>query len=235
MKRLILALGLLTSLLGAQNVAITCQQWEIPRGSEADWVTLMQDQPDSVAASLRKQATQGKAKFAGMSLIQGRADISLSMEQIRELIFVSDYEPPELPPQALTPPANNTQSPAPTWEKLMLQGYQQVRIPPSYQSVPTAFEVRNTGTTVQFRATVSEQQNLSLQVAWEHVRLVGITDYTIKLAGAKDLAHQFPLFAVERTMRKLTMKPGQWQPFVMWKRNQPDISIILLMRVDVTP
>lgn len=224
---------ILTSWLSAQNLVITMQQWEIARDTEAAWVKAMQEEPDTVADKLREQAQKKLTKFHGMNVIQGSAECTLSLEQIKELIFVSDYEPPEVPPHPQSSITDDATKTDPVLEKLLLQGYQKASVPLTYFSVPTTFEPRNVGMTVECSARIYADDIISLRVEYEKVRLAGKTDYNRKNDLTKDIAHQFPLFAVERTSRKLQMKSGEWKPFALWQRNESEQSLIVLVRVDV--
>jgi len=149
-------------------------------------------------------------------------------ETILELIYPTEYEPPEglsaseLPSKDKTPKQNDV-------AKRLAEALA--------AACPTAFETRNTGLTTKLalEPCLTGDGEFDLRFYAEHVRFVKMIEY-----GQNEVATEMPLFSGSHTGQTLRLKSGQWrlvsvQPAIDPKSGTPDSTrrLVLFIRLDV--
>ncbi|SHI42286.1 type II and III secretion system protein [Rubritalea squalenifaciens DSM 18772] len=112
------------------------------------------DKEDGHYAVAMQQVKAGKASVLDVNCVTTYSGVKASLESIREFIYPTEYEPPQLPSQP--------------------DGIEEPFVPKLRTELPTAFETRNLGTTLEVEPTVLEDgSTLSLRVIVELVDPVG--------------------------------------------------------------
>ena len=119
-------------------------------------------------------------------------------ESILEFIYPTEYEPPELPPAAIDP--KDAQKGNSAWERWLAAA--------GKHSVPTSFETRNTGETLDaaIQPVQAEKDTWDASLTFETVALAGMISY-----GADDLLIEMPAFTTLRTSGIVRLREGQWR------------------------
>jgi hypothetical protein len=119
-------------------------------------------------------------------------------ESVTERIYPTEYEPPSLtcPPPVLEP---KEQKPADfdAWLEKM-----------AGRATPTAFETRNTDTTLEadISRAAGQEKTWNANIAIEDVRYLGRESF-----GAEELGMGMPAFSTFRSTSSLRLREGQWQ------------------------
>jgi hypothetical protein len=153
--------------------------------------------PDDLEA-LRKDLFADPAASLLHSLVSGTDEKTRTMdESILEFIYPTEYEPPELPPSNVDP--KDAQKGNSAWERWMATA--------GKYAVPTSFETRNTGGTLDtIQPVQAEEKTWDVSVSFENVSLAGMISY-----GADDLLIEMPAFASARTSGIVRLREGQWR------------------------
>jgi hypothetical protein len=149
--------------------------------------------------ALRKELLADPAAFLLHSLVSATDEKSRTMdESILELIYPTEYEPPELPPANLDP--KDAQKGNSAWERWLAAA--------GKYSVPTSFETRNTGGTldVAIQPVQAEEKTWDASLSFENVALAGMISY-----GADDLMIEMPAFVSTRTSGIVRLREDQWR------------------------
>lgn len=210
------------------RLRLRMETWELPALSV---IRLMDAADNAVDAAKIRSAFLAGENHANLLFSQAAAldaHTRTPAESIVEMIYPTEYEPPELPPTNITPADAHKQTSA--WENWLESA--------GKYAVPTAFETRNTGET--FEAIAQPVTVLSntwdVTVTFESVSLIGMKKY-----GVPDLLIEMPVFSTFRINGLYRMKEGQWRllsvqhapPAIDGKPS--DQSRVTFMRVDPTP
>lgn len=174
------------------------ETWEAPALEVARRLDQLTD-----AAKVAEMREQGLAGVGGVKLVHAPAtalDAATRMlaEQITEMIYPTEYEPPELPPASIATkdaqPANDQ------WQRWLEAA--------GKHAVPTSFETRNTGETLEAVAQAVEIEEKTWDVAlqFEVVQQAGMASH-----GAGDLLIQMPVFNSFRTGGLVRLAEGEWR------------------------
>lgn len=174
------------------------ETWEAPALEVARRLDQLSD-----AVKVAEMREQGLAGAGGVKLVHAPAtalDAATRMlaEQVTEMIYPTEYEPPELPPAAIATkeaqPANDQ------WQRWLEAA--------GKHAVPTSFETRNTGETLEAVAQAVEIEEKTWDVAlqFEVVQLAGMAPH-----GAADLLIQMPVFSSFRTGGLVRLGEGEWR------------------------
>ena len=147
-------------------------------------------------------------------------------ESIFERIYPTEYEPPELPPSGLDPkdakPGNSA------WERWLESA--------GKHAVPTSFETRNTGQTIEaiLQPVDTEPGSWDASVSVDLVDLPGMEHF-----GADDLLIGMPAFTSVRANGIVRLKEGEWRIFTALESPRETLddvqrtkSWLTLVRVD---
>jgi hypothetical protein len=210
------------------RLRLRMETWEAP----ALAVIRLMDAGDSAtdAAKIRSAFLSGE-NHATLLFSQAAAmdaHTRTPAESIVEVIYPTEYEPPELPPSNITPADARKQTDA--WTKWLESA--------GKFAVPTSFETRNTGETFEAIAqpVTIAAKTWDVSATFENVSLLGMKKY-----GVPDLLIEMPVFSTFRINGLYRMKEGQWrlltvQDTPMEANGKPSgQSRVTFMRIDPTP
>lgn len=209
------------------RLQLRMETWQAP----ALTVIRLMDAADSAtdAAKIRSELLS-EANHANLLFSQAAAldaHTRTPVESIVEMIYPTEYEPPELPPANLTPADARKQNSA--WENWLESA--------GKYAVPTAFETRNTGETFEAIAqpVTIAANTWDVTVTFESVCLLGMKTY-----GEPGLLIEMPAFSTFRINGLYRMKEGQWRLLTVQhtpctiEGKPSDQSRVTFMRIDPT-
>lgn len=150
---------------------------------------------------LRKQLAQlvkdGKAGIVETLLCTARSGQKATTESIEEFIYPTEYEPAELPAE-------------PSKDKDKDDKTKTTRRDPAIGPLPTAFETRNLGSTLEIEPTLSEDNKIiDLRFVPEIVYHVGNTVWAEWKGEHGNSPVQMPTFYTLRVNTSVTLADGQ--------------------------
>lgn len=174
------------------------ETWEAPALEVARRLDTMKD--SAKLAAMREECLAGADGVTLVHCPVTALDASTRMlaEQVTEMIYPTEYEPPELPPAGIaTKDANEGSDQWTRWLEAA-----------GKHAVPTSFETRNTGETLEAvaQAVAIEEKTWDVALQFEVVQLVGMSPH-----GAADLLIQMPVFNSFRTGGLLRLVEGEWR------------------------
>ncbi|MGC4015710.1 MAG: hypothetical protein QM755_14480 [Luteolibacter sp.] len=128
------------------------------------------------------------------------ASTRMKAESIKEVIYPTEYEPPSLPCAPTSEPVKEpakTDSTVSAWLESLIT-----------KALPTAFETRNTGTTLEaigMPVTVAKD-TWDISASVEDVSLLGFSHY-----GEKDMHIEMPCYSSFRTGGLTRLRLGEWK------------------------
>ena len=148
---------------------------------------------------LQKSVDAQKANLYETMMMVARSGQKSTTESIREVIYPTEYEQPALPCGG-TPTAEERQAEAQAHPKFC---------PP----VPTAFETRNTGSTLEIEPTIGDDNTtIDLRLVPEIVFDTGVRKWNVHKDGLGNESWiEMPLFYSLRTNTSLTLSDGMPQ------------------------
>lgn len=185
--------------VGAEGLCLRLETWETTAMEVAKRFDGVKSAED--LAKLRSEFLAGSP---GVSLALSHAINVSSLtkvtgESVTERIFPTEYEPPELTcsPQSSPPPGEMKPPTFGGWIE-DLAGH----------AVPTSFETRNTGTTLDANvsAVAGQEKVWNTSINVEDVRYLSFERF-----GADTLGIGMPVYSRFRSNGELRMKEGQWQ------------------------
>lgn len=193
-------------------------------------IALLDDwKPAADASAIRKSLLTLKKTTVKESLLT-QLDVGekSTTETILEMIYPTEYEPPEgLPPSEL-----------PLKEKTSKQNETATKLAKILSAATaTAFETRNIGVTTSFALEPTHTSDVMFDLSFvsENVSFIKMIDY-----GQKGVVIEMPLFNTIRTSQTLRLKLGQWrlasiQPAVDPETGTPVSTrrLVLFIRLDV--
>jgi general secretion pathway protein D len=138
--------------------------------------------------------------------VTARSGQKATIEVIREFIYPTEYEPPEIP-QSVTPSQPQFQNP-------LVPTAPSATFVPVTPATPTAFETRNTGVTLEIEPTIGENDfMIDLRFVPEIVEFEGFINYGSPIFGADDAILtenriEMPVFSTRRVNTSLTIYDG---------------------------
>ena len=202
MKALALAVALLAfaSPLRAQNVRCDLL---IVRVSLADAMRLRPIllEPGRVAAGVSELHTMiadGKAELIAAPVLWTKSNQRAVTETLEEIRYQTEFDPPSAPTLfgARTPP---------TWEQIVQRRLFH------FITVPTAFEVRNAGVTLELSPVVADDgRTISLDLVPRHVSYEGDAPVSTTALSRAEWRWQQPKFRTFVTTTSLTVRSGEW-------------------------
>ena len=146
---------------------------------------------DELREIVEQLLDEGKAELVETVYLPSHKNMRAKSESIEEHIYPTEYDPPEIP----------TKIP---------KDFPRDKIPISPAN-PTAFDVRNTGTTVEFDSTVSpDTKIITLELAPEIVRHLGNRTIGDPKVLHASMAHVYqPEFHVMRAQTQLRVHEGK--------------------------
>jgi len=173
-----------------------------------------------LVAAVEKQT----ARQETFTMLRSRSGQKATTESISEQIYATEYEPPRMPATvgvAITPPkaeamptsASDGQKPKEASDPKTLEG---LKTP----ALPSDFETRNTGVTLEIEPTLDETAKLlGLRVAPQHIALVGHSTHGQGLSMT-----EMPIFEVQRLNTEANLHINQ--PYLLGTVNRPPSSTV---------
>lgn len=185
---------------------------------------------DKLRKELQKLLDEGKAVMAETTLVAGRSGQRSTVESIREMIYPTESDGPDGPPGPL---------PARRWQQLAIP----VLVPPWVGILPTVFETRNTGGTLEVEPTVSKDlRTIHLRIVHEVVFFTGLKNHRLsKDPLGNEYTTSTPIFYSMRTNTALTVQDGESRLVAVLspkgKEGPPDPTrkMLVIARCDISP
>lgn len=208
----------------ARNLTVRVEDFSLDLATAAE---LQRDDLGDEELYRRVIAMVGKkeARQESMTVIRARSGNKALGESILETIYPTEYEPAELPNTvgvSISPPKPAAETPVPDSvpetdkldQAVKASQLGDLRTPPT----ATAFEVRNTGRTVEVEPTASaDWEIIDLRISAEQVVLVGTSQHGQGLSLI-----EMPEFETQRILTAATVIPGK--PFLLGTANRPPNS-----------
>ena len=186
----------------------------------------------------------GEATLAETVWLRSRSGQRAKSESIRETIYPTEYDPPEIPntlgviPNPMKVKAGEKANAQPVVPPLSVAGSSGNPEILMTSATPTAFEARNVGTTVEVDPVLEEGGKLAtISMAPEMISFEGL-DFYIK-PESKNVAWGTDHIAMARfyamkTSLQLKAQPGNYNLFGLFTPpNKPKRKIIGLLKMDV--
>ena len=214
------------------NILIELQITRMPQEVAA---TLMPDLLDErkiegAYAKIQELVAQKKVELIGWPTILTKSGQRAVFESIDEIRYASEYKPPQVAAQTITPDAQDKDKPA-------------IKIEPkidmsAFDAVPSAFETRNAGVTLEVEPIISDDGKfIDLNLVPQHVELTGTNKITIEKpsTGSKIIVEQ-PQFYTAKTTTSLTLRNGQRVFLGFYRGAKPDGSgELFLLKASFVP
>jgi hypothetical protein len=207
-----------------QNLSVRYEVFSLDLATAA---ALQRENPGDATLYLRLVAMVEKKEAIQESMhvircVQGQKSMS---ENTAELIYATEYEPPELPNTvgvSIEPPKSPTatDNPATLPDTTKLENAPSLSVFNGIQTpaTPTAYQTRNTGITIEMEASVDpDTGKVQLISSFDNVRHVGVTEQGTGLSKTT-----MPEFEVQKLMGSATVTPGK--PFLLGTMNRPPVS-----------
>lgn len=150
-------------------------------------------------------------------------------ENVVETRYATDFDPSSIPQSFSAAPARRLKNA----DRLNLLRYSNLHVP----EIPTAFETRNVGTTLEIDAKVLGQtQLIETAIAAQYVRLQKFIEYKtpIHRNGTYELSVQ-PVFSTRLSTANLVLRSGQWMLFGTFVEEDPSKTILTLLKTTIKP
>ena len=139
---------------------------------------------------------EGKAKILETCLVLGRSGGKFSLESIREEIFPTEYQLPELPCHVPSTADSLTGTPPTN---------------PMFRS-PTAFETRNTGVTVEVETLLAgDERSIDVRISPDIVTPLRLETWMEYKDQWGDGSIRMPVYEAWRVNTSLTLTPGKFE------------------------
>jgi hypothetical protein len=188
---------------GTPNISICYEDFSLPLAMAA---ALQQEQLTDaelyakVRASLGKDAGKDIVRQETFVVARAPSGHKASVEHVTEIIYPTEYAPANAFDASAVTPAQPKPSPV---------------CIPSAPAIPTAFETRNVGFTLEIEPILSEaDKNVNLRFVPERVTLVGQS-----IAGQDISKTEMPIFEVQRMNTSSRLKMNV--PFMIGTMNLP--------------
>ena len=206
----------------ADQVRITVRIFEMPQTT----LTALLSDPTTTGKALHEKslqlATTRKAKIVDTAVLTCRSGQRATLESVAELIYPTEPDPDSfrfMPPPASVPPIANLNS--------VVRFFR--------PSPPTAFETRNTGSTLEFEATTSDTIDLRIQI--EHISRNGYSTWLEFVDNWGDADIRFPIFDTMRVNLDISLLDGEVQLINVFTPKPaaiPDVEIRRLVFISAT-
>lgn len=179
---------------GPRNIRICIQFIEVPHPVLTE---LMAD-PKTAGPALHDKvlalANDGAVKLLETCVVTGKHGQKATVESIRETIYPTEYEPPQLP---------GTQS-----SRFAQPPQQQPLVRPE---PPSAWETRNVGTTLEIEPCLADTGRMvDLRFVPEIIQLARLDTFKEYIDWWGDASIRMPVFQTWRTNTSMTLLAGQF-------------------------
>jgi hypothetical protein len=178
------------------NIIAECQMVVLPQKVAFPLIPDLSDDDKIEAAwtKIQQMIEHGEANLVADLNLRGEAGVRLVSESIKEMRYATEYTPPQLPDKV---PKEKAVEVLKNW--------------PHVGIVPTAFETRNVGATLDLQAAVSDDgQWVALNVVPQHVRLLRLAKIDAGvLPSGERLSVEQPQFTTLRNSLSMQVRTGQ--------------------------
>lgn len=173
-------------------------------------------------AEIKARVAKGQAKLETFTVIRARSGEKALVESISELIYPTEFEHGNGPTPSDPSPtrANIKEGTNPTIPPQVATNHFAPAAPAGYFApiLPTSFETRNTGVTLEVEPTISRNnQIIDLRFAPDNVTFVERSKWGQGVSEA-----ELPVFESQRITTAVTLYDGQ--PQLVGTPNQPPVS-----------
>ncbi|MCW1885272.1 hypothetical protein OKA04_11075 [Luteolibacter flavescens] len=182
-----------------QALQLRLEVWDIATKKLAGQVDEVHAPGD--LATLRKDLLADDSSILIHSFLAATDEKSRTLnESILEFIYPTEYEPPVGPPSQSAERSEQQTKETAAWQRWLDAA--------GKYSVPTSFETRNTGATLEavVQPVQVEEKTWDVSLAFDSVSLSGMISY-----GADDLLIEMPAFSSIRTSGLIRMCEGEWR------------------------
>lgn len=232
MKPLLIALGLLTGGIAVANqphpkqIRVSLQFIEVPHSTLTEMLAGPEMNGEAIHEKAVALSREGHAKIMETCLVICRSGEKATLETIREEIYPTEYEPPQLPGSFSSTPARSNHDLPMNNPKLR---------------APTAFSTRNTGVTFNVEALLNSNGMIELRLSPEIVTRLRLETWMEHTDQWGDGAMRMPIFESLRCNTSIRVEPGKFElvSALTPKVNAPvpavSRKILVFVRADVLP
>lgn len=206
---------------GPKNISVCYETFSLPLAMAAKLQREQLADPElyeRLVAAVEKETVRQET----LTLLRCRSSQKATTESISEQIYPTEYEaagvPGSVTVSATPSTAKDGPAPVPDAEKgknaTDPTTFDGVRTP----ATPSAFDTRNTGVTLEFEPTLSDDEKLvDLRIVPEHNTMVGRSSY-----GQGVSITEMPVFETQRSNTAAAVRVNQ--PFLLSTMNRPPVS-----------
>lgn len=209
------------------NIRVEVQIVAIP--DELAW-SLTNDfaKPEKVEpayARIQELLKKGGAKLIGWPTVTTHSGNRAVVEAIHEIRYATEYDPPTV---SFTPSVEMK-------KETIIEPRADVTL---LEMIPTAFETRNVGVTLEVEPTLSaDGKTIELNLVPQHVRLKGFNKITIEkpASGGKIVVEQ-PEFVTKKVTTSFHLRSGQRMLMGVYPTDEPPKHMeFFILKADVVP
>ncbi len=221
------------NLLAQAQEIVTLRAIEYTKERHEHWLGVATTDTGSFYTELLGDLKNNRASDAEVLSIAVNSGKKSTIEAIQEIVYSTEYEPPDLPSQQSIGGLSEFK---PREEPKVPIGFQNLLNSFQLQPIPNTFEPRNTGSTLEVSSEGHSNNSYSIWLDYEIVRLIGWDKFSSS-ALRKGLNYgDYPRFVCRRLNIALTVKESTWQ-FIgfrdAWGETSPEgAKVAFFVRVD---
>jgi len=209
------------------NIRIELQMVAIPGQIGLPLAAQMKskDKIEAANARIQQMLAKGTAKLIGWPILTTRSGQRAVIEAVKEIRYATEYNPPTVSVNPNTP-ADAAIKVTPTVDVVTFEG------------VPSAFETRNTGVTLEVEPVLEEDgKTIDMNIVPQHVRLKTFHKVTIEGAARKGkVVVEQPEFDTNKVTTSVTMHSGQRMLMGVYPTDDPPKHLeFFILKVEVVP
>jgi Flp pilus assembly secretin CpaC len=183
------------------------------------------DQIEAANTRIQQMLAKGTAKLIGWPIVTTHSGIRAVVEDIQELRYATEYVPPTV---SVSPnmPTDSTIKVVPSVDVTTFEG------------VPSAFETRNTGVTLEVEPVLKEDgKTIELNIVPQHVRLKEFRKIIVEGAARKGkVVVEQPVFDTRKVTTSMAMQSGQRMLMGVYPTDAPPKHLeFFILKVEVIP
>ena len=210
---------------GPKHIRVWVQYIEVPHLKLSNWLNGGKRSGHEIHAEAVKLAKDGGAKILETHMVMCGSGQRASIESIREEIYPTEYEPPQLPGTFSSTP-----------RRLPMSGDPMELRP----NTPTAFETRNTGVTLEIEPAIGNNDAIiDLRLLPEIVTPLRLETWMEHVDQWGDTSFRFPIYETWRSNTTISLTAGKFElaSVITPKAKAPSPMvpkrILLFVRADV--
>jgi type II secretory pathway component GspD/PulD (secretin) len=156
----------------------------------------VQTKIEATCQKVQKLLADGTARLIGWPMLLTQSGQRAQIENVDEVRYPTEFDAGGLAVHI------DDKDGMPTKEHLNLRGVES-------HPIPTSFETRKTGVTLEVEPLISEDgQMISLNLVPQHVRLIGMKKHTVELKGDGSVVVEQPDFDTKKLQTSLRVRNG---------------------------